>query len=131
MARRSHDRWTEAHVKRLFWRARFDATAKEARYWAARSRGETIDWLLRGGPGPPRPRFPKPRLHGKPLDPINEYGQDVLWWLDKMVRTPRPLVEKTRSSGMTISRRSTRTGRCRSLRTRCCAATGWASSADC
>ena len=68
---------------------------KEARYWAARSRGETIDWLLRGGSGPPRPRFPKPQLDGKPLDPINEYGQDVLWWLDKMVRTPRPLVEKT------------------------------------
>jgi uncharacterized protein (DUF1800 family) len=95
MARRTHDRWTEAHVKRLFWRAGFGATAKEARYWATRSRGETIDWLLRGGSGPPRPRFPKPQLDGTALDPINEYGQDVLWWLDKMVRTPRPLVEKT------------------------------------
>ena len=95
MARRSHDRWTEAHVKRLFWRAGFGATAKEARHWATRSRAETIDWLLRGGSGPPRPRFPTPQLAGKPLDPINEYGQDVLWWLDKMVRTPRPLVEKT------------------------------------
>jgi uncharacterized protein (DUF1800 family) len=87
-------RWTEAHVRRLFWRAGFGATSEEARYWAARSRTETVDWLLRGGSGPPRPPFPKPSLAGKPLDPVNVYGQDVLWWLDKMIRTPRPLIEK-------------------------------------
>ena len=94
VAQTRHDRWTQAHVERLFWRAGFGATRREARYWAGRSKAETIDWLLRGGAGPPRPRFPKPQLDGKPLDPVNEYGQDVLWWLDKMVRTPRPLVEK-------------------------------------
>ncbi len=81
-------------MRRLFWRAGFGATSKEARHWARRSRGETVDWLIRGGSGPPRPRFPRPLIDGKPLDPVNEYGQDVLWWLDKMVRTPRPLSEK-------------------------------------
>ncbi|MDX6719575.1 MAG: hypothetical protein QOJ63_1829 [Solirubrobacteraceae bacterium] len=95
MARTQHtQRWTDAHVRRLFWRAGFGATSEEARYWAARSRTDTVDWLLRGGSGPPRPAFPKPSLGGRPLDPVNEYGQDVLWWLDKMIRTPRPLIEK-------------------------------------
>jgi uncharacterized protein (DUF1800 family) len=28
------------------------------------------------------------------LDPANEYGHDMLWWLDRMVRTTRPLEEK-------------------------------------
>lgn len=81
-------------MRRLFWRAGFGATSAEARYWARRSRTQTVDWLLRGGSGPPRPAFPKPSLGGRALDPVNEYGQDVLWWLDKMIRTPLPLTEK-------------------------------------
>jgi uncharacterized protein (DUF1800 family) len=91
---RHHDRWTEAHVRRLFWRAGFGATTKEARYWARRSRRDAIEWLINGGDGPPRPRFPRPQIDGRQLDPVNVYGHDVLWWLDKMVRTPRPLTEK-------------------------------------
>ena len=35
-----------------------------------------------------------PTVNGKRLDPVNEYGHDVLWWLDRMVRSQRPLVEK-------------------------------------
>jgi uncharacterized protein (DUF1800 family) len=91
--RRTRDRWTEAHVHRLYWRAGFGASTKEARYWARRSKGEMIDWLLDGGAGPTQ-ALPSARIGGRPLDPINEYGQDVLWWLDKMLRTPRPLIEK-------------------------------------
>ncbi len=86
--------WTRAHVRRLFWRAGFGATAAEAAYWARRSRHETVDWLLRGGEGPPRPRLPRPAVDGRALDPVNEYGHDVLWWLDRMVRAKRPLNEK-------------------------------------
>ena len=37
---------------------------------------------------------PPPRANGKPLDPVNEWGHDMLWWLDKMVRSQRPLQEK-------------------------------------
>ena len=37
---------------------------------------------------------PAPRANGKPLDPVNEWGHDVLWWLDRMVRSQRPLQEK-------------------------------------
>lgn len=94
MARKRHQGWTEAHVRRLFWRAGFGATSKQAGYWAKRSKAATIDRLLRGGSGPPRPRFPLPSVGGKPLDPINEYAHDVYWWLDRMIRTPRPLTEK-------------------------------------
>ena len=49
---------------------------------------------MRGGSGPPRPRFGALTAAGRPLDPINEYAHDVLWWLDKMIRAPRPLNEK-------------------------------------
>ena len=35
---------------------------------------------------------PRPMVNGKPIDPLNEYGHDVLWWLDRMVRSQRPLV---------------------------------------
>ena len=33
-------------------------------------------------------------VKGRPIDPLNEYGHDVLWWLDRMVRTTWPLQEK-------------------------------------
>jgi uncharacterized protein (DUF1800 family) len=78
-------------VRRVLWRAGFGATAHEARTWAHRGRGATIAWLLSpdGRKAPLRPG-PKPMA----LDPVNEYGHDVLWWLDRMVRTTRPLEEK-------------------------------------
>lgn len=85
--------WTEAHVRRLFWRAGFGATPAEAKTWADRGRSATIRWLLNGSPGPEL-AGPAPTVDGKPLDPVNEWGHDVLWWLDRMVRTRRPLVEK-------------------------------------
>ena len=91
-ARRS-DGWTQAHVRRLFWRAGFGATPREARTGRAAASGATIRWLLNGGPSPP-PRIAAPRVDGQPLDPVNEWGHDVLWWLDRMVRSPRPLQEK-------------------------------------
>jgi uncharacterized protein (DUF1800 family) len=91
--RRPRGRWTEAHVRRLFWRAGFGATPREARHWARRGKAATIKWLLHGGPAPV-PRIPPPRADGKRLDRVNEWSHDALWWLDRMVRTRRPLVEK-------------------------------------
>jgi uncharacterized protein (DUF1800 family) len=80
-------------VRRLFWRAGFGATKTEAAYWARRSKAQTINWLLNGGHGP-KIKLPAPHAGGRRLDPTNEYGDDVLWWLDKMIRTSRPLQEK-------------------------------------
>lgn len=86
--------WTEAHVHRLFWRAGFGATAAEARAWASRGRQATLDWIVDGPPGGTRLTGPAPRVEGRALDPVNEWGHDVLWWLDRMIRGNRPLVEK-------------------------------------
>ena len=59
----------------------------------ARGKGATIRWVLNGGPSP-APRIKPPRVDGHRLDPVNEWGHDMLWWLDRMVRTQRPLQEK-------------------------------------
>ncbi len=39
-------------------------------------------------------RGPSPLVAGKPLDPGNEFDHDILWWLDRMVRTSHPLEER-------------------------------------
>ncbi|MFL5843326.1 MAG: DUF1800 family protein [Solirubrobacteraceae bacterium] len=85
--------WTEAHVRRLFWRAGFGATPDEAARWAAAGRAATLTWILDGTPQTPW-TGPAPTAEGQPLDPVNVWGHDALWWLDRMVRSPRPLVEK-------------------------------------
>jgi uncharacterized protein (DUF1800 family) len=85
--------WTEQHVRRLFWRAGFGATPDEAARWAGAGRDATIRWIVDGGNGAELVG-PEPRVDGKPIDPLNVWGHDVLWWLDRMVRSQRPLVEK-------------------------------------
>jgi uncharacterized protein (DUF1800 family) len=78
-------------VRRALWRAGFGATEHEARKWARRGRGDTLRWLLSpNGRKAPLAPTPKPMR----LDPVNEYGHDMLWWMDRMVRTTRPLEEK-------------------------------------
>jgi uncharacterized protein (DUF1800 family) len=38
---------------------------------------------------------PAPRLeNGEPIAPYDAWGNDVLWWLDRMVRTRAPLIER-------------------------------------
>ena len=92
MARPS-SRWTDLHVRRLFWRAGFGATETEAKHYAKRGRQASLNWILNGGGGPSMVG-PTPTVDGHTLDPTNEWGHDVLWWLDRMVRSQRPLVEK-------------------------------------
>lgn len=82
-------------MRRLFWRAGFGATPAEARRWARRGRAATIDYVVDGPKGGARLRGPAPRdEEGRRLDPQNEWGHDVLWWLDRMVRSTHPLQEK-------------------------------------
>jgi hypothetical protein len=84
--------WTEAHVRRLFWRAGFGATPQEAGHWAAAGQAATLRWLLSGGSD--RLVGAAPKVDGQPLDPLNTWSHDALWWLDRMVRSQQPLVEK-------------------------------------
>jgi uncharacterized protein (DUF1800 family) len=85
--------WTEAHVRRLFWRAGFGATIDEATRFAEAGREATLRFVLNGDGGPEL-AGPQPKVDGGPLDPVNEWGHDHLWWLDRMVRSRRPLLEK-------------------------------------
>ena len=79
--------WSEAHVRRLFWRAGFGATPAEAARWAQAGQDATVKYLLRG---------PKGLAGSAPmrLDPLDKWSHRALWWLDRMVRTRRPLEEK-------------------------------------
>jgi Protein of unknown function (DUF1800) len=83
--------WSEAHVRRLFWRAGFGATPAEAARWASAGQDATIHYLLAGPKGLDGSA---PLIDGKPLDPLNVWSHRALWWLDRMVRTRRPLEEK-------------------------------------
>jgi hypothetical protein len=93
-APRATGAWNEAHVNRLFWRAGFGARPDEAATWAKRGRDATLRFVLDGGPRGAALVGPTPNVDGKPLDPVNEWAHDGLWWLDRMVRSQRPLVEK-------------------------------------
>jgi uncharacterized protein (DUF1800 family) len=89
----SDPNWTEAHVRRLFWRAGFGATPAEAARWAGAGKAATLRWIM-SGDGAAKLEGPAPGVDGHGLDPRNEWGHDTLWWLDRMVRTSRPLEEK-------------------------------------
>ncbi len=86
--------WTEAHVRRLFWRAGFGPTPQEVRHWTRAGRERTIAHVVHGPRRGASLLGPRPTVRGRPIDPLNEYGHDVLWWLDRMVRSTWPLQEK-------------------------------------
>src|SRR5205807_5056454 len=45
--------------------------------------------------GPERLIGPAPtNSKGQPLDPVNVWGDDHCWWLDRMVRSNQPLIER-------------------------------------
>src|SRR3954471_922984 len=85
--------WTEAHVRRVMWRAGFGARPDEIAKWTQAGKAATLNWLLNGGGGPELVG-PAPRTQDGALAPVHEWGHDGLWWLDRMVRSQRPLVEK-------------------------------------
>ena len=67
---RPSSRWTDLHVRRLFWRAGFGATEKEAKHYAKRGKQATLSWILNGGRGPSMVG-PAPTVDGHTLDPTN------------------------------------------------------------
>ncbi|MCU0312744.1 MAG: DUF1800 domain-containing protein [Solirubrobacteraceae bacterium] len=80
-----------AMVDRLFWRAGFGPTAQDRAQWTGRPVSEAVGWLLStpaGVAGSPGTR------DGKPLDPTADDTDLVLSWIDRMVRSTNPFVER-------------------------------------
>ena len=76
----------------MLWRAGFGPRPGEADSLARRGLHGAVKVLVR--PGPERLVGPAPRTDDGPLAPGDAWGHDHLWWLDRMVRTSRPLVER-------------------------------------
>jgi uncharacterized protein (DUF1800 family) len=80
-------------AERLLWRAGFGPRPGEAEALAKKGLDGAVHALL--NPGAERLVGPKPHDDkGRPLAPRDAWGHDHCWWLDRMVRTSRPLVER-------------------------------------
>lgn len=87
-------RFTERHATRLLWRAGFGPRPGEARRLAALGLDGAVASLTRPR-GPARLVGRPPHgAGGAPLDPINVWGDDHCWWLDRMVRSDQQFVER-------------------------------------
>jgi uncharacterized protein (DUF1800 family) len=80
-------------AERLLWRAGFGPRQGETQALAKLGFDDAVRSLTRPGAerwvGSP-PRDDK----GRGIAPADAWGHDHLWWLDRMVRTSRPLVER-------------------------------------
>src|SRR6266487_2158493 len=86
-------RFGKQQAERLLWRAGFGPRKGEAEKLAKLGLEGAVHKLTNPG----RERFHGPRPHddnGHRLAPNDAWGHDQLWWLDRMVRTNRPLVER-------------------------------------
>jgi uncharacterized protein (DUF1800 family) len=80
-------------AERLLWRAGVGPRPGEVREFARLDMEEAIRKLTR--PGPEVLVGPEPhRENGQPLAPLDIPTHGQSWWLDRMVRTSRPLVER-------------------------------------
>src|SRR4029077_19345245 len=82
-----------SEAERLLWRAGFGPRPGEAQALARLGLEGAVHKLTHPGQEDlvgPRPHDDKDR----PLAPLDAWGHDHVWWLDKMVRTSRPLVER-------------------------------------
>jgi uncharacterized protein (DUF1800 family) len=80
-------------AERLLWRAGFGPRKGEVAALAKLG----FDGAVRSLTRPRGEKFVGPAPHddkGRALAPADAWGHDHLWWLDRMVRTSRPLVER-------------------------------------
>jgi uncharacterized protein (DUF1800 family) len=80
-------------AERLLWRAGFGPRPGEAKRLAKKGLHGAVHSLTH----PRRERLIGPRPvdeDGHPIAPTDAWGHDHLWWLDRMVRSNRPLVER-------------------------------------
>ena len=85
---------TAPQAHRLLWRAGFGPTPGQVPALAGQPLQQVVFSLTRPS-GPATLSGPAPvDEEGNPLDPANAWGQDHLWWLDRMVRSDQQLVER-------------------------------------
>jgi hypothetical protein len=85
---------TLADAQRLLWRAGFGPAPGQAEGLVGQPSTEVVYGLTRPsgeavltGPAPVDE-------DGNPLDPVDAWGEDHCWWLDRMIRSDQPLVER-------------------------------------
>jgi uncharacterized protein (DUF1800 family) len=80
-------------AERLLWRAGFGAKAGEAEALTHKGLVHAVHSLTR--PAPYALSGPEPvDEHGRPIAPFDAVGHDHLFWLDRMVRTNAPMIER-------------------------------------
>jgi uncharacterized protein (DUF1800 family) len=87
-------RFTDAHATRLLWRAGFGPKPGEAARLATLGLDGAVASLTRPSG---QPKLIGQTPHGedhRPLDPIDVWGDDHCWWLDRMVRSTWQLQER-------------------------------------
>jgi uncharacterized protein (DUF1800 family) len=90
---RYHGHFGEKQAERLLWRAGFGPRSGEAKRLSKKGLNGAIHHLTRPG----KEHFSGPSPHdddGLPIAPYDAYGHDVLWWLDRMVRTNTPFLQR-------------------------------------
>ena len=81
-------------AERLLWRAGFGPSPGHAQALAALGLHREVAALTRPSGPPTLTGAPPTDEDGYPLVPEDAWGHDHLWWLDRMVRTDQPLVER-------------------------------------
>jgi uncharacterized protein (DUF1800 family) len=87
-------RFTERQATRLLWRAGFGPKPGDARRLARLGLDRAVASLTRPAGAARLIGRPPHDEHGQPLDPLNVWGHDHCWWLDRMVRSNQPLIER-------------------------------------
>ncbi|HEY1480129.1 MAG TPA: DUF1800 family protein [Gaiellales bacterium] len=83
---------TQPMVDRLFWRTGFGPGPLDHGNWVGKPVTDAVDKIL-STPGAPLVGAP-PTNGGMALDPFGDDTDLVLSWVDQMVRTPNPFVER-------------------------------------
>src|SRR4051795_13464946 len=83
----------QVQAERRLWRSGFGVRPDEAYQYSKLGLHGAVRRLT--NPGPEKLRGPKPQDdRNRPLAPYDAWGHDHVWWLDRMVRTNRPLTER-------------------------------------
>ncbi len=76
------------------WRAGFSGSVKQVDGVPEAGARRRCDEAAVADLGPPKLVGPAPTDGGNPIDPMNAWGHDCLWWLDRMIRSPNQLQER-------------------------------------